>query len=76
MRTRNYYFSVLIVLFLCCAVPSCNKAEDKPVEATAVQLSQEVLDLTVGDTVRLSAFLVPENGCLLFWCLKTLSARL
>ena len=62
MRTRNYYFSVLIVLFLCCAVPSCNKAEDKPVEATAVQLSQEVLDLTVGDTVRLSAFLVPENA--------------
>lgn len=69
MRTRNYYFSVLIVLFLCCAVPSCNKAEDKPVEATAVQLSQEVLDLTVGDTVRLSAFLVPENavGPIMVW---------
>lgn len=62
MRARNYYYFVLTALFLCCAVSSCSKTEDKPAVAEAVRISQDVLDLTIGDTVRLSAVLVPENA--------------
>ena len=60
MKRYIYVYSMATVAVFATVLASCEK--DKPVRVTGITLNKNTLTLTVGDTVTLTATVLPENA--------------